>query len=100
MSKHLEALKGVIFENQCRFLEDLDQMWYPYEVVELGAYALESGHEREFVMCTLLVLYAVIAGYDTSKDVVCLFEDKCSVYDSLPTKYSNMITCAYSELIT
>ena len=52
--QHLDALRKVIFEQDG--VSTRPQYWFPYEVIELGAHSLESGHEREFAICTLLVV--------------------------------------------
>lgn len=64
---HQAALRSVIEVQGGRFNED--QYWFPYEVVELGANHLQPGHEREFVICTLLVIRAVIGGFDKATDL-------------------------------
>ena len=97
--KHLVALKQVIFEADCKLSNELDQSWYPYEVIELGSHVLKEGHEKEFTICTLLVLYAVITGYDISTDAHYNLECRASDYDKLPNEYSDFIVTAYREAI-
>ena len=44
---------------------DMDsQLWYPYEVIELGKNWLQEHHEREFVACAAIVLHNFIRGAD------------------------------------
>jgi hypothetical protein len=61
--KHLAALERLIFERQCNFKDG--EHWYPYEVIELGSNAVSVGHEKEFVLCCLLVLEAIKRGFDS-----------------------------------
>src|SRR5262249_44435379 len=82
--QHLSALREVVF-NQCG-VPNQEQLWYPYEVIELGAHHLTPGHEREFVICTLLVIGAVAAGRDTYTDLQAKFEQHSSTYAALPAE--------------
>ena len=52
-------------------------------MIELGAHQLHQGHEREFAICTLLVVGAVKAGFDTSTDLSQKFHDRAADYDKL-----------------
>jgi|GEM_PF-3036323 len=54
VERHKEALNKVIFEQAGAIGEY--QVWFPYEVIELGANALVQGHEKEFTICTMLIL--------------------------------------------
>ena len=65
--RHLAALRAVCFEQGGVIRPD--QYWFPYEVIELGAHSLREGHEREFAICTMLVLANVAARVDTSTDL-------------------------------
>ena len=91
--KHLEALRAVIFEQEGNL--KAEQYWHPYEVIELGALSLEPGHEREFVICTLLVIQAVVSGYDKSTDLAERRMDKASYYAALPVGLGEKISNAY-----
>jgi len=64
-------------------------------VIELGSHALKPGHEREFAICTLLVLANVAAGIDTSTDVQAKFADRAPDYDRLPAALREEILHAY-----
>ena len=55
--QHYDALKQVLFEQNCR--GDRSQNWYPGEVVELCSTTLRPHHVREYVISNLLVLYGV-----------------------------------------
>ncbi len=93
--RHLEALHTVFF-GQGGIVKS-DQRWFPYEVIELGSNALTPGREREFAICTLLVLANVAAGVDTSTDVQAKFEDRASDYDRLPPDLREEILNAYQR---
>ena len=64
---HREELNRVI-ENGGN--ADLDnQLWYPYEVIELGKNWLQKNHEREFVACAAIILHNIITGEDNINDL-------------------------------
>jgi hypothetical protein len=94
VQEHLAALRGLIFE-QDGILRD-GQTWFPYEVVELGSHSLKPGHEREFVICTLLVLANVAAGVDKSTDIAAKFADRAAEYDQLSPQLREEILNAYT----
>lgn len=73
------------------------QHWYPYEVIELGAHRLVPGHEREFAVCTLLVLRAVDAGFDTSTLLEMKLEDRAADYRALQAPLGDVILSAYES---
>jgi len=91
--RHLESLRAVILGQDGSLREG--QSWYPYEVIELGANALKPGHEREFVICTLLVIQAVIDGFDSSTDLTTKFSDRAQDYDLLPPMLREEVLRAY-----
>jgi hypothetical protein len=94
--KHLAALRRVLSERG-GIVGD-DQHWYPYEVIELGANWLQTGHEREFALCTLLVIENVAAGADTSTDIVAKLADQAADYDRLPVPLRDLILSAYEKI--
>ncbi len=91
--KHLAALRSVVFHQDGDLQEGL--LWHPYEVIELGAHSLAPGHEREFFFCTILVLQAVIGGYDTSTNLAEKLNDRSSDYDRLPAELREHVLRAY-----
>lgn len=93
--QHLVALRRLIFERDCAF--EAGEHWFPYEVVELGAHWLQAGHEREFAICTLLVIHAVRTGFDKSSDLAEKFEQRASDYSMLPAALSAAILAAYAD---
>lgn len=82
IARHLAALRLVRREQ--KGIVSPKQRWFPYEVIELGAHALRPGHEREFSLCTLLVLANAAAGADTSTVLHAKFADRAADYDRLP----------------
>lgn len=94
VERHLAALREVIF-SQGGVLRR-DQYWYPYEVIELGAHHLEPGHEREFAICTLLVVRAVVAGCDTSTNLSDKLARHSSDYTELPEELRTAIFEAFA----
>jgi hypothetical protein len=61
--EHFVALKELIFQRNGVFLPS--NTWYPYEVIELGANSAKTGREREFTICSLLVIHGITSGFDT-----------------------------------
>lgn len=94
--QHLAALRSVL--NERGGIVGDGQHWYPYEVIELGANWLQPGHEREFALCTLLVLENVAAGADTSTDVVAKLAEQAAEYDRLPATLRDLILKAYEKV--
>ncbi len=92
-NQHLEALRAVVF-SQAGVIQE-HQYWYPYEVIELGSHALTAGHEREFAICTLLVINAVSSGADISTDLIEKFEQRAQDYDQLPEALKSEVLHAY-----
>lgn len=91
--RHFTALCSVCYE-QGGIIQP-DQIWFPYEVVELGSHSLVPGHEREFAICTLLVLANVAAGIDTATDLRAKLSDRAAEYDLLPAHLREEILHAY-----
>jgi hypothetical protein len=88
--KHMATLNKVIFEQNGETTED--QYWFPLEVIELGANSMKFGHEKEFVVCTLL---AFINSPDSAEFK---FDANVENYDLLPEKLRNMILEAYMSI--
>lgn len=91
--QHLESLRSVIFAQNGVLRKG--QTWFPYEVIELGANVLITGHEREFSICTLLVIQAVVCGFDSSTDLVAKLSDRAQDYDLLPPNLRDEVLRAY-----
>jgi hypothetical protein len=93
--RHVESLRSVIFDQDGRFSSD--QSWFPLEVVELGAYSLERGHEREFFFCTTLVLLAVHQGV-SSVDPEMLLSSIGHHYDQLEPELREEVLRAFERV--
>jgi hypothetical protein len=91
--RHRAALAQVVGPQAGRLKDD--QLWYPYEVIERGAIRCESGHEREFVLCTLLVILAVQAGQRIGVDLALQFDDLAATYETLPPVLRDTVLDAY-----
>lgn len=87
--KHRQALEKVIFE-QGGVIHD-DQRWHPYEVIELGANWLQQEHEKEFSICTLLVIMNVQAETDTWTELDWKLESQNNEYKKLPKEMLEII---------
>lgn len=92
--RHQTELHELIFEREGRFKGC--EVWFPLEVVKLGADSVTPGHEREFVICCLLVLSAIKTGHCFSHDV----ENKYSAIEpllyQLPDEMAGLLVDAYA----
>jgi hypothetical protein len=93
--RHLNALRSLIFEQGGDL--QVDQYWYPHEVIALGSHHLADGHEREFFFCTMLLLQAVANGYDTSVGLGAKLSDRAGDYDRLPAALRDEVLRAYES---
>jgi hypothetical protein len=93
--EHLAALKSLIFERECNFRDD--EYWYPYEVIELGSYSVQSGREREFVLCCLLVLEAIKRGFDFTHNRESKFSEIEPLLPELPSEMATLLVEAYAS---
>lgn len=91
--RHLAQLRLLLDEQQG--LLDESQLWYPYEVIECGARALQPGHEREFVLCTLVLLLAASNGIPISIDLAEHLTDRAGDYEELPADLRDAVLDAY-----
>ena len=95
VGQHLAALNDLIFHRRGEF-QDGD-LWYPYEVIELGANSVHSGHEREFAICSLLVIHAVVSGFDTRTDLADKFSTVDFSIDNMPAELVELLLHEYSR---
>ena len=93
--KHLSSLCDALTLQDGNF--SAGQHFFPYEVVELGAHALTAGHEREFVLCTLLVTNAVASGFDTATNFGEKLSAMASTYDAFPSELRELVLATYAE---
>lgn len=93
--KHFAALETLIFEKAGRYPDD--DFWYPLEVLELGANSVTAGHEREFVICCLLVLTAIDSGHCFSHDRESKYSQIEPLLPLLPTEMSEVLLSAFAE---
>ena len=89
---HLEALRSVCYAQRGELVTG--QYCFPYEVIQLGSNSLKSGHEREFAICTLLVI-AAAANFDPAPDLESKLADRAQDYDRLPADLREEILNAY-----
>ena len=94
--KHFEALNDLIFKRQGN-LQDSDR-WFPYEVIELGANSIQVGHEREFVICSLLVMHGIESGFDTGTDLEVKFSILDKLQNELPADLANILLQEYVRI--
>ena len=95
IERHLAALNDLIFARGGAW--QTGDNWFPYEVIELGSHWLQPGHEREFVIATLLVVDAVRSGYDATISLEEKLEARFDDYASLPTDLSTQVFKAFEE---
>ncbi|UHQ20659.1 hypothetical protein LVB87_05820 [Lysobacter sp. KIS68-7] len=96
LDAHLTALRRVLFDQRGEFAAG--DNGYPYEVVELCAHHLEQGHEREFALCTLLVIRAAATGFDRSTSLELKFDAQADSYQALPPPLRDAILAALMEV--
>lgn len=94
--RHYEALRALIFEQDGNLSED--QYWYPHEVIMLGSNVLSQGHEREFFICTMLLIQAIANGSDLSADLSDKLNDHATDYDRLPAYLRDQVLLAYKSM--
>ena len=93
---HLKELRKLFATDS--LVPSTDQIWYPYEVIELTSNSLEPGHEREFAACTLLVLRAIEAGYDTGAFPRDKFAYLAPDYDRPPPALREAVLDAFTRV--
>lgn len=96
-ARHEEALRRVIREQHGRLEEG--QHWFPYEVIELGAHQRHPGQDRVFVICTLLVIRAVLSGFDGSTDLAEKYRSKAVEYAMLPGDLAEAVRAGYAAAL-
>ena len=93
--RHFATLQDLVIERRGQFKDN--ETWFPLEVIELGANAITQGHEREFVICCLLVLAAIDSGVCATHDR----ESKFSVIEpwlgQLPADMALLLVDAYAS---
>jgi len=93
--RHFEALKKVLQDQNGEITNE--NLWHPYEVIELGSHWLQQGHEREFVLCTLLVVGAIRSGFDRSTTLSEKFANRVSDYALLPDQLKSIVLECYEQ---
>ena len=93
-AKHLTALESLVYERQCQFRTG--EIWCPYEVIELGTNSVKPGHEKEFVLCCLLVLKAIDIGFDSAHDRESKFSSIEAHLGQLPDELATLVMEAYA----
>ena len=96
VERHLAELRKLFSTED--LVPSEEQYWHPYEVIELGSNSLQSGHEREFAACTLLVLHAIEKGYDTSAFPADKLSYHSQDYDRLPPSLRDAVLDAYTRV--
>ena len=95
--KHEYELRKLIFDQNG--VISSNQYWYPYEVVELCRWSYEIGHEREFVICNIIICLSVIAGTDNKNDPEYMKEVLKKEYDKLDSSNYDLIFKILTETI-
>ena len=95
IEKHYKALKKLIFEQ--KGIINNEQSWFPYEVIELSSNSLKEHHEREFVICTLLIILNVNAGTDLTNDLEYKFSSFSGEYAKLSKPLSELILSEFTN---
>ncbi len=95
-ARHRAALDQVLGPQHGRLHED--QLWFPYEVIERGAMQCETGHEREFVLCTLMVFLAAADVDEVGVDLGRHFDDHAGAYEALPPVLRDVVLDAFETV--
>jgi hypothetical protein len=93
--KHFAELQSLIFERQGEFRDG--ELWFPLEVIELGSNSITQGHEREFVICCLLVVSAIDSGHCFSHDRESKYSTIEPLLSQLPEELASLLTDVYSD---
>jgi hypothetical protein len=93
--RHYEALNDLIFKRHGKFRDN--EYWFPLEVIELGANAITQEHEREFVICCLLLLDAIDNGFCHTHDKESKFSAIEPLLGDLPNDMSLLLLNAYAS---
>ena len=92
---HLSALQRLIRVVEGDFTQLDEHCTYPREVIELGACWLQQGHEREFAICTLLWIHAIVTEADACMELQDLFDQRSADYQRLPSHLQDEIQRAF-----
>lgn len=87
--RHFAALNALIFARAGAWR--VEDQWFPYEVIELASHWLQPGHEREFVIATLLVVAAIRSGFDGKISLEEKLEARFDDYACLPEELSKLV---------
>ena len=87
--EHRQALDKVIERTGKVNLPE--EIWCPYEVIELGKNWLQEGHEREFVVCAAIVLHNINEGIDQSNDVEISMSVVMENFDELKSEHQKLL---------
>ena len=80
--QYFQALRELIFERKARFFAADHEL---YSLIRLGVVSITEGHEREFVICNLLVIHAVTTGFDTLTEMEILLSNSNAPGLNLPS---------------
>ena len=96
--QHYVALEKVIAADG---LVDFDILgnWYPYEVIELCANSLQSGHEREYAACLGIVLQNFASSNDIPIEVELIIDNQSESISRLPNELKAMVTALVERII-
>ncbi|MBC3875820.1 hypothetical protein [Undibacterium flavidum] len=87
--RHKEALKKLIFEQNG--IVNADQLWFPYEVVELSRWSCKEDHEREFAISNVIIALSILGGADTTNSTEYMFDQLSHAYERLPLELRNIV---------
>jgi hypothetical protein len=89
LERHLNALRQVITRGG--IVEMDTEVWFPYEVIELGKNCLEKHHEREYAACMTIVLQNIASGADRMNDASYIIETQLENIALLPSQLQNLV---------
>ncbi len=96
--RHREELDRLIEHGGVLTVRDRDQLWYPYEVVELGKNWRQAGHDREFVACGIIVLLNIIHERDEMNSLDAGLEVVVKALGQLPLHLRDLLEALINKV--
>lgn len=87
--RHLGALRRVVARGGAVQMDS--EIWFPYEVIELGKNDLKEHHEREYAACMAIVLQNIASGADGMNDASRIIETQLDSIALLPAELQNLV---------
>ncbi|NJL02966.1 MAG: hypothetical protein HC838_01890 [Spirulinaceae cyanobacterium RM2_2_10] len=96
IERHLSALRDVIARGGAVQMDS--EVWFPYEVIELGKNDLKKHHEREYAACMAIVLQNIASGTDKMNDASYIIETQLENIALLPSQLQHLVISLSEEI--